>query len=770
MNVAQTIDALRGDREFTQNLSGWHVVPARDARYGAWPAGLDARLVAGMKKRGVPQPYVHQAQAVEAALAGENVCVVTPTASGKTLCYNVPVLQRLLSNPNGRALYLVPTKALSQDQMHELQSLIDGLEVKIGTYTFDGDTPNSARRAIKSAGHIVVTNPDMLHTGILPHHTTWIRLFENLQFIVIDELHHYRGVFGSHLANIIRRLKRICAFYGSKPQFICCSATIANPQEMAQKIIEAPVRLVNDNGAPSGERHFLFYNPPVVNRELGIRRPVVREVERIAKYFLSKDIQTIVFARSRLRVELLATYIKEAVKKTGKNPEMVKGYRGGYLPTERREIEKGLREGKIMTVVSTNALELGIDIGGLDVCIMTGYPGNVASTWQQAGRAGRRNSISMSILVASSAALDQYIIGHPEYFLGQTPENATVDPNNLMIMMSHVKSAAFELPFLDGEAFGLDAASTEEMLRFLEEKNVLRHVKDKWHWSEQTYPAEEISLRTAAPGNVVILDTTKDGRVIGEVDLFSAPTEVYENAIYIHQSEQYTIDRLDLDDRKAYARPVETDYYTDAQTKADLKVIEVFQDDRRGGADIRHGELSVTMLPTMYKKIKLGTLENVGWGEIHLPETTMHTTAYWLEYPEDVALRCGLSQDDLGGALNALANALRQVAPVQVLCDVTDIRAHADLKSTFSERPSIVLYETYPGGVGFSEKLFTHHQRLLESAVSLLSDCGCKEGCPSCVGPALETGQHGKSGALNLARIALGLDVIVPAGEKREAV
>jgi DEAD/DEAH box helicase domain-containing protein len=474
-----------------------------------------------------------------------------------------------------------------------------------------------------------------------------------------------------------------------------------------------------------------------------------------------------VFARSRLRVEILTTYIKEAVRKMGKNPELVKGYRGGYLPLERRDIEKGLRDGELMTVVSTNALELGIDIGGLDVCIMTGYPGSVASTWQQAGRAGRRNTVSLTILVASSAPLDQYIIGHPEYFFEQAPENATVDPNNLSIIMSHLKCGAFELPFTDEESFGLDHASTQEMLGFLQEKEVLRHVKNKWHWNEQAYPAEEVSLRTAAPGNVVILDTTRDGAVIGEVDLFSAPVEVYEEAIYMHQTQQYTIDRLDLDDRKAYARPVETDYYTDAQIKVDLKPIDVFQDEHRGDVDIRHGELSVTWLPTMYKKIKLGTLENVGWGEIHLPESTMHTTAYWIEFPEDTAERAGLSQDDLGGALAALANSLRQVAPVQVLCDLTDIRAYSHLKSPFSGRPAVSLYESYPGGVGFSEKLFSHHQRLLESAVSLLSACECRSGCPSCVGPALETGEFAKSGALTLARMALGLGAEKTAAKKK---
>lgn len=755
MNVAQVIDRLQTDQEFLRNLTRWETLPARPACYSSIPESLHPKLVNGLKSRGINSLYTHQRQAIEAVLGGKNVCVVTPTASGKTLCYNLPVLNEIIANPNARALYLFPTKALSQDQVNELNSFVEGLELKIGTYTFDGDTPQSARKAVRSAGHIVVTNPDMLHAGILPHHTIWIRLFENLKYVVIDELHHYRGVFGSHLANVIRRLKRICAFYGSDPQFICCSATIANPKEMAESIIEKPVELIDKNGAPSGERHFLFYNPPVVNADLGIRKSAVKEVSRLATYFLSKNIQSIIFARSRLRVEILTTYLKEAIRKLGKSHHLVKGYRGGYLPSERRAIEKGLRDGTIMAVVSTNALELGIDIGALDVCIQTGYAGSIASTWQQAGRAGRRSKVSLVILVATSSPLDQYIIRNPEYFFQQAPETATVDPNNLIIASSHIKCASFELPFVDGESFGLDAASTTEILEYLAEHRVLRHVKNKWHWSAETYPAEEISLRTAAPGNVVILDTTDNGRVIGEIDIFAAPVEVYQNAIYIHQSVQYTIDELDLDDRKAYARPVETDYYTDAQIKVDLKVIEVFRQEPVGAVEKNCGELSVTWLPTMFKKIKFGTHDNVGWGEIHLPESTMHTTAYWLEYPEDCGEQFGLGQEELGAALNSFASTLRQVAPVHVLCDPTDIRAHANLRSPFSAKPSVYLYETYPGGVGFSDKLYTQHQQLVEAAISLLTECACEHGCPSCVGPGMDAGQFGKDGALKLARLAL---------------
>lgn len=757
MNVAQTIDALRNDDRFMRNLTTWRTIPPREPVFGGFPEGLDSRLVDALKGKGVRELYSHQRAAVDRVLAGENICVVTPTASGKTLCYNVPVLNRLLQNKEARALYLFPTKALSQDQVNELQTTIDALDVKIGTYTFDGDTPASARRAVRNAGHIIVTNPDMLHAGILPHHTIWMRLFENLEYIVIDELHHYRGVFGSHLANVLRRLKRICAFYGSKPQFICCSATIANPKEMAERIIEEPVSLVSENGAPAGEKHFLFYNPPVVNAELGIRESAVKVTSRIATQLFSRDIQSIVFARSRLRVEILTTYLREAVAKMKKDTRKVRGYRGGYLPTERRDIEKGLRDGAILTVISTNALELGIDIGALDVCVMCGYSGTIASTWQQAGRAGRRSNTALVILVASSAPLDQYIIQHPEYFFDQTPESGVVEPNNLILVSSHIKCAAFEIPFKEGEAFGLDAASTAEVLDYLAEERILRKAKDKWYWSADVYPAEDISLRTAAPGNVVILDTSQNGRVIGEVDLFAAPMELYQNAIYIHQTQQYTIDQLDLEDRKAYARPVEVDYYTDAQMKVDLKVLETFQSEPANGVSRHCGEVSVTWLPSIYKKIKFGSHENVGWGEIHLPESTMHTASYWIEFPEEIGEALGMKREYLAAAVHGMASALREVAPFQVMCDPTDIRAIGMLRAPFSERPAVYLYETYPGGVGFSEKLYTHHGRILQAALELIGQCPCKDGCPSCVGPGLEIGEMGKSGAVRLIRHALGI-------------
>jgi len=750
VTLEQVVEKLRNDPKFMRNVTEWRELEERPARYGGFPPGLNAKLVKTLASRGIHNLFTHQRQAFDAIVAGENIVVVTPTASGKTLCYNLPVLQTVMGDKKARALYLFPTKALARDQLNELHGFITALGVKIGTYTFDGDTPTSARKAIRQAGHIVLTNPDMLHTGILPHHTLWLKLFENLRFIVIDEIHHYRGVFGSHLANVVRRLKRVCKFYGSDPQFIMCSATIANPQELAERAVEEEVSLIDDNGAPSGKKHFVLFNPPVVNRQLGIRRYVVQQASDLARRFLFDDIQTIVFARSRLRVEILLTSLREAVRKLRKAEKVVRGYRGGYLPLERREIEKGLRDGDIMTVVSTNALELGIDIGSLDACVIAGYPGTIASTWQQAGRAGRRTDVSMAILVASSAPIDQYMIGHPDYFFGQSPEHGIIDPNNQFILMNHIKCAAFELPFEDGEVFGLDETSTNQILSYLEGHGVLRHVRKRWHWMTENYPAENVSLRTACPENVIVVNTTDKADVIGEVDYFSAPALVHEGAIYLHGGRQFTIERLDLDDKKAYAKEVDVDYYTDAEIKVTVRVLNVEREVLLTDGQKAEGGVSVTWRPTMYKKIKFGTYENIGDGRIHLPETTMHTRGYWVEFSESTIAELKQLNIDVAKSLQALANVLANVAPVLIMCDPSDIRAQPRVADPFTEKPAIYLYDCYPGGVGYSEKMFTNHTQLCESARELIEHCSCEWGCPSCVGPVLEVGEYGKTGALKL--------------------
>ena len=752
MNVDQLADQLRRDPMFMENVVRWEEMPARGAQYAPFPEDLDPRLVPVLERRGIQQLYSHQAHAVREVLAGRDVVVVTPTASGKTMCYNLPVLSAILNNEDARALYLFPTKALSADQVSELYELIEEMGVDIKTYTYDGDTPGAARRAVRQAGHIVVTNPDMLHSGILPHHTKWVKLFENLKYIVIDEIHTYRGVFGSNLANVLRRLMRLCEFYGSHPQYILCSATIANPKELAETLTGRDVTLIDDNGAPMGKRHFVFYNPPVINRQLGIRKGVIPETRQIAGMLLKNGIQTITFARSRLTVEVLTKYLKDLVRDPLGNAGRVRGYRGGYLPTQRREIERGLRAGQIDAVVSTNALELGIDIGALDACVLCGYPGTIASAWQQAGRAGRRKGTSIVFFVASSAAIDQYIVSHPDYFLHQSPENALLNPDNLYILLSHFKCAAYELPFEDGDGFG-NAPAPEELLGFLEEENILRHVDGRYHWMAEDFPASEISLRSAASENFVIIDITDPAhhRVIGEMDRYTVPMLLHENAIYMHEGQQYQVEKLDFDACKAFIRQVDTGYYTDANLNVSLSLLDVEKsEDTPEGGSCALGEVKVTTLVTMFKKIRFDTHETLGFGHVRLPETDMHTTAMWWTLPDSLCAR--FENDTLKNGMLAITNLLRIVAPLYLMCAPQDVAVLYQVKSPITDKPTVILYDNCPGGVGLAHKAYGMQKLLLEKALQIVTDCACAQGCPSCAGPVGEIGTDGKQTAIVLLK------------------
>ncbi|MCP4684672.1 MAG: DEAD/DEAH box helicase [bacterium] len=756
MTLEQIIDLLQSDRNFQKNISHWQTYAPKEARYAEFPDALDRHLVAVMKSRGIENLYTHQSEACEAVIAGKDVVVVTPTASGKTLCYNLPVLNEIIKNPNSRALYLFPTKALSQDQLAELHELVTELEVDVKTYTFDGDTPQTARRLIRSAGHIVVSNPDMLHAGILPHHTKWIKLFENLKYIVIDEVHHYRGVFGSHLANVIKRLRRICKFYGSNPTFICCSATIANPDELARRIIGRPLELINNNGAPSGEKHFALYNPPVINPQLGIRKSAIKEAARLATSFLRHKVQTIVFAHFRLYVEVLLTYLQRELKGDFGKGINIAGYRGGYLPNERRRIERGLRSGEITGVVSTNALELGIDVGGLDVSIIVGYPGSIASLLQQSGRAGRSTSVSLTLMVANSSAINQFLCSEPKYIFERTPESGIIDPENLIIKTNHLKCAAFELPF-DREEY-IDDLGAGKILDYLTEENVLRHSGERYHWSSDIYPAQQVSLRSATSENFVILNESKNAEVIGEVDYFSAPIFLHPEAIYLHGAAQYQVTKLDWEGKKAYVKEVDIDYYTDAETKTDLKVLQIEEETSTvDDARTHWGEVSLTCTTVLFKKIKFETHENVGSGDLKMPEIEMHTNSFWYSFPGDVGLRIGIDGSQFGGALRGLANMLGKIAPLWVMCDSRDLRSISQVRAPFTERPTVYIYENIPGGVGLSEKLYKESDKLFEAAVHHVKTCPCPSGCPSCVGPPMEVGADGKEGTLKLLHYMLAV-------------
>jgi DEAD/DEAH box helicase domain-containing protein len=750
----------------------------------AWPELIDPRLRAALESRGVRQLYTHQAASLEFALSGRNVVVTTPTASGKTLCYNAPVLSTVLADPSTRALYLFPTKALAQDQLAELKELTalvnEAATTQISAFTYDGDTPQDARRAIRTRAHIVLSNPDMVHSGILPHHPKWARLFENLRFVVIDELHAYRGVFGSHLGNVLRRLRRICRHYGSDPIFVCSSATIANPRELAERLTERPFELVEESGAPRGEKAFLFVNPPVVNKELGIRRSYLSEARRVAGEFLKRQLQLIVFCQSRLSTEILTTYLKDDFDGPPGTPEQVRGYRGGYLPLRRREIERGLREGLVRAVVATNALELGIDIGALDTVVMAGYPGTIASTWQRAGRAGRRQGRSAAVMVASSAPIDQFVVRNPSYFFDASPEHALINPDNLHILLDHVKCAAFELPFGADERFGLE--EVQEILRLLAEEGFVHLVDDagagQWNWTSESYPADAVSLRSISSDNFVIVDTTRGADIIGETDFTSALSTLHEKAIYLVEGRLFQVEKLDFEGRKAYVRSVECDYYTDAITYSRVTILDVFNSEAAivppASPDLvpesalpampafalkSHGDVRVVSRVVGFKKIKFYTNENVGSGELDLPEQQMHTTAYWLTLSRMLMTSLPFSLEDRRDGVAGLAFAMKQVAQLLLMCDRQDLglsigagdegavtdAAHVpdDL-----DEPRIFLYDSYPGGIGFSEPLFGMHDALLADTRRLIAGCPCDHGCPTCVGPAGESGARAKAVSL----------------------
>jgi DEAD/DEAH box helicase domain-containing protein len=721
--------------------------PARTAEYVEIPESVDSRLREALVRRNIPKLYCHQAESFELAKSGKNVVIVTPTASGKTLCYNLPVLDLLLREPEARAIYIYPTKALAEDQLHEFQTAAEEIGGDLKAFTYDGDTPQDARKAIRQRAGVVMTNPDMLHSGILPHHTKWAKLFENLRYVIVDELHYYRGVYGSHFANLLRRLLRICEFYGSKPQFICSSATIANPRDLAQALTGAPFEMVDRNGAPAGEKYFLFYNPPVVNRQLGIRRSYINETRRIALEFIERDQQTLVFANNRLATEILVTYLKDACDRGPLPPETVRGYRGGYLPKERRAIERALRDGEIKAVVATNALELGIDIGSLDAVVMAGYPGTIASTWQRAGRAGRRQSTSAAVLVASSAPLDQYIVEHPEYFFDRAPEHAHINPDNLEILLGHLKCATFELPVRDGEKFG--PHDSGELCKFLEDAGFLHHSAGSWHWTSQTYPADAIGLRSVTSDNFVVVDITGEPNVIAEVSFPTALTTLHEKAIYLHEARQYHVERFDYDERKAYVRRVNCDYFTDAIDHTQVQVLQEFdKEEIQSAAKRAHGEVRVNRQIVGFKKIKFYTLENVGSGKLSMPEQEMHTTAFWLHFPAAfLALFADLSPTDKQDGLTGLGAALRTIASLLLMCDPRDLGvALSEEIATGLQafEPNLYLYDNYSGGIGQSAPLYKMTPQLLAQAAQLLDGCPCESGCPSCVGPIGEIGENGK--------------------------
>ncbi len=784
----------RLERRYADRITGRFTIPGADGDYAELPADVPPALAAALRARGVSRLYRHQADAWEATRRGENLVVATPTASGKSLCYTLPVLAAAMGGTDGKptgakALFLFPTKALAQDQVAELLELNKAGGLGVKAFTFDGDTPGDARLAVRLHGDIVVSNPDMLHQGILPHHTKWAQFFENLRYVVIDEVHTYRGVFGSHVTNVLRRLKRICAFYGARPQFILCSATIGNPQAHARALLEDEVTAITRSGAPTGERHVLLWNPPVVNPDLGLRASARSQSNRIARIAIKSGLKTLVFAQTRLMVEVLTKYLKDVFDHDPRKPPRIRAYRGGYLPTERREVERSMRAGRVDGIVSTSALELGVDIGALDVVVLNGYPGTVAATWQRFGRAGRRQKPSLGVLVASSQPLDQYVVRHPGFFADATPEHARVAPDQPLILFDHIRCAAFELPFQDGERFG--PVESAPYLEVLAETGVVHHEGDRWEWIADSYPANAVSLRSVADGNFVVVDRS-DGRqqIIAEVDYSAAALTLYEGAIHMVQSTPYQVERLDWEGRKAFVTRTRVDYYTDSIDYTKLKVLERFDGGPAGQGDCSHGEVHVVRRVSGYKKIRYYTHENIGYGPVNLPDQELHTTAAWWQLPQATLLAWFASrQDALDGFLGA-AYALHVVATVAVMADARDLQkavgngdgawfATADAGGRGQLRgvegsegalspdavemqqfvPTVYLYDNFPGGVGLSEPLWERQAELVQRARELVEACDCNAGCPACVGPVLaaEEGREAQATPKALARRVLEL-------------
>lgn len=729
-----------------------HELPAVAAREAAFPEALHPKLVRALKGRGIEQLYTHQAEAFELGVGGTDFVVSTPTASGKSLCYNLPVLDALARDPAARALYLFPTKALSRDQEEALRTLMGEAQLAHGAITYDGDTPGDARRAAREKTAVLLTNPDMLHTGILPHHANWARVFSNLKFVVIDELHTYRGVFGSHLANVLRRLLRVAAFHGSTPTVLFASATIGNPREHAARMLGREVAEIGESGAPRGPRSVLVYNPPVVNAELGIRQSYLKAAVRLTADLVRAEVPTLLFGQGRNQVETMLKYLRDKLKSDKIAPEQIMSYRGGYLPETRRRIEAGLRAGDIRCVVATNALELGIDIGCLDAVVCAGYPGSVAALWQRFGRAGRRQEGSLAVLVASSAPLDQYCALSPDSIVGAPVEHARIDPDNVEILVQHLKCAAFELPFEEGEKFGsVTAEDTTEALEFLAKHELLHPVPGRggrrvFHWAADAYPANHVSLRSVGWDNFVIIELGTD-RVLAEMDFRSTHTMLHEQAIYQHEGEQYQVERLDFENHKAFVRKVAPDYFTTAMTYTRVEVIEEDKQARESeGCLSGLGEVSVVEKVVGYKKIKFHTHENVGYGEVRLPEMQMHTSAFWWMVPEAVVESLPFARASVVDALRGFGNALHTVAAVGLMIDPRDlgrtIGDRTDPEGPLGKRrgapgfdPTVFLYDHIPGGIGLAPRMFEARTELLWRARALVLDCSCEAGCPGCIGP-----------------------------------
>ncbi len=772
VDVTRFLSAVGSDKSYRGQIVFRKLIPKKGARYGKLSRPLPDKLAKALLKSGIENLYVHQVEAIESLRKGKDVVIVTSTASGKTLCYNVPVIESILSNPETRAIYLYPTKALAQDQLRVLQHYMEGTGIHFEAGTYDGDTPQALRRKLRDEAKVLLTNPDMLHTGILPNHSKWAPFLSRLKFVVVDEMHTYRGIFGSHVANVIRRLRRICRHYGSEPVFVASSATIANPKEHAEKLLGRKVKVIDRNGSPRGRKHFIFWNPPTIDIGNMERRSSNIEAAQLITKLVLDDVKTIAFVRARVISEVITRYCRDSLGEHRSSlKDIVHPYRGGYLPEERRKIERMLFNGELKAVISTNALELGIDVGSLEASIIVGYPGSIASTWQQAGRAGRGEEDSLIVFIPYNTPLDQYLAHHPDYFFGRSPENAIIDPVNPYILMAQMRAAAFELP--------LEAKEVEEMgeyapsiAQLLEDEHELNFVKGKWYWCGRGYPSADVNLRNISPNVYTIVDETEDNRVIGTIDEASAFQQVHPQAIYLHEAETYFVRDLDTEKRIAFVEKTNVDYYTQSITEVQVKVDKEEKAKDWKLSRVSFGDVSVTSLTFMFRKIKFGSRDSIGYGKCDLPPQILETSGMWITPPAEVLSEVRKWGRVPSEGLLGLSNVLKEVVPLFVMCDPLDIGTTVNSRSTGG--PAIYVYDKYPGGLGFAMKAYDIIEDIMDAAFELISSCPCEKGCPSCVGSPIppftqldpDTGGKGmipdKEAALVIIHSLLGKEPYVP--------
>ncbi len=728
MSFADWIRRIESDPDYRGQIVHVERILPRNSRFAQTERHINASVVSSLRSLGIDRLYSHQAEAIDAIRDGRNVVLVTRTASGKTLAYNIPTVESVLENSKSRALYLFPTKALAQDQLGKLNDLGFFPQVRFATY--DGDTPRQDRAFIKRGAHIVLSNPDMLHVGILPYHTSWAAFFRNLRFVVIDEMHTYRGVFGAHVSEVMRRLRRICALYGAKPQFIACSATVANPAELLQNLTGLEATVVDDDGSPSGGRTFVFWNPPLLGPS-GERRSSLVEATALFTGLVSERIRNITFAKARKSAELILKYSREVFEKQGSTlGGRIMSYRAGYTPEERRGIEQGLFRGDLIGVTATNALELGVDVGGLDATVLTGYPGTIASAWQQAGRSGRTGEEALTVMIALDGPLDQFLMTHPEYFFGRINERAIVNPNNRRILASHLVCAAYESPLAEDDlpAFGPEASGVMEKL---EQENRLVRRGDRWYYRGDGYPAGEVNIRSASSDMFEI--RLPDDRVLGVIEGARAYQTVHPGAIYLHQGETYLVRRLDLDIRAATVTPVEVNYYTEPREMTVVDVKSEFKNGAVHSTPISFGEVVVTSQVLGYRSKQHYSDFVLDIVDLDLPEQVFETEAYWISIPPPIVAALAEAGFDLCGSIHAAEHAAISMMPLFSTCDRWDLGGLSTPRHPDTGVPTIFVYDGYPGGVGIAESTYERLEELLKLTREMIQACPCESGCPSCI-------------------------------------